>query len=54
MLHVKDGKGKKDRYVPLSDLLIRGIKTYLEAEQPLEWLFNSKRGTDHRSCRRRL
>lgn len=42
MLHVKDGKGKKDRYVPLADLLIRGIKTYLEAEQPLEWLFNSK------------
>ncbi|WP_339866537.1 tyrosine-type recombinase/integrase [uncultured Algoriphagus sp.] len=42
ILHVKDGKGKKDRYVPLADLLIRGIKTYLEAEQPLEWLFNSK------------
>ena len=42
MLHVKDGKGKKDRYVPLADLLIRGIKAYLEAEQPNEWVFNSK------------
>lgn len=42
VLHVKDGKGKKDRYVPLADILIRGIKSYLEAEQPIEWLFNSK------------
>jgi len=25
-LHVKDGKGRKDRYVPLSDHLIRGLK----------------------------
>ena len=41
MLHVKDGKGKKDRYVPLADLLIRGLKSYLEAEQPGEWVFNS-------------
>lgn len=42
VLHVKDGKGKKDRYVPLADILIRGLKAYLEAEQPIEWLFNSK------------
>jgi site-specific recombinase XerD len=42
MLHVKDGKGKNDRYVPLADILIRGLKNYLEAEQPNEWVFNSK------------
>jgi len=42
MLHVKDGKGKKDRYVPLADILIRGIILYLDAEQTNEWLFNSK------------
>ena len=42
MLHVKEGKGKKDRYVPLADILIRGLKSYLEAEQPNEWVFNSK------------
>ena len=39
--HVKDGKGKKDRYVPLADILIRGLKAYLEAEQPHIWVFNS-------------
>jgi len=41
-LHVRNGKGKKDRYVPLSDILIRGLKTYIEAEQPGTWLFNGK------------
>lgn len=41
-LHVRNGKGKKDRYVPLSPMLIRGLKTYMEAEQPQTWLFNGK------------
>jgi integrase/recombinase XerD len=41
-LHVKKGKGKKDRYVPLPDLLIRGLKTYISAEGPTTWLFNGK------------
>ncbi|WMJ75633.1 tyrosine-type recombinase/integrase [Cytophagaceae bacterium ABcell3] len=36
------GKGNKDRYVPLSDMLIRGLKTYIDAERPEEWLFNGK------------
>ena len=26
MLHVRQGKGKKDRYVPLSEILINGLK----------------------------
>ena len=42
LVHVRNGKGKKDRYVPLSDLLIRGLKSYMEAEQPRTWLFNGK------------
>ena len=42
LAHVRNGKGKKDRYVPLSDLLIRGLKSYIEAEQPQSWLFNGK------------
>ena len=41
-LHVVQGKGRKDRYVPLSDHLIRGLKKYILAEQPQEWLFNGK------------
>ncbi len=42
MLHVQLGKGKKDRYVPLSDILIRGLKNYISAESPQNWLFNGK------------
>jgi site-specific recombinase XerD len=42
MLHVRLGKGRKDRMVPLCDLLIRGIQQYLIAEQPEKWLFNGK------------
>jgi integrase/recombinase XerD len=42
MLHVQKGKCKKDRYVPLSHHLIRGLKKYIEAESPQEWLFNGK------------
>jgi integrase/recombinase XerD len=42
MLHVQQGKGKKDRYVPLSEHLIRGIKAYISAENPSDWLFNGQ------------
>ena len=41
-LRVVQGKGKKDRYVPLSEHLIRGLKVYLEAEKPTDWIFNGQ------------
>lgn len=41
-LHIKQGKNKKDRIVPLSAHLIRGIKKYLVAEQPSVYLFNGQ------------
>ena len=40
MLHIVRGKGRKDRYVPLPDMLIRGLKKYIKAETPVKWLFN--------------
>lgn len=39
-LHVRQGKGRKDRYVPLCDLLVRGLQEYLAVERPVKWLFN--------------
>jgi site-specific recombinase XerD len=42
MLHVREGKGRKDRYVPLSDHLIRGLKTYIKVDGPQGWLFNGQ------------
>ena len=41
-LHIVQGKGGKDRYVPLSEHLIRGIKKYLQTEKPQDWLFNGQ------------
>jgi integrase/recombinase XerD len=41
-LKVVQGKGKKDRYVPLSDHLIRGLKKYIETEKPQNFLFNGQ------------
>lgn len=49
MLHVRKGKGKKDRYVPLCDLLIKGLKAYITAERPDEWLFNGKQPVEGRA-----
>ena len=40
MLHIVQGKGKKDRYVPLSEHLIRGLKTFISIENPVQYLFN--------------
>ena len=40
MLHIVQGKGQKDRYVPLSEHLIRGLKTFISVENPDRYLFN--------------
>lgn len=34
------GKGRKDRYVPLSKHLCRGLRNYIDNEKPHRWLFN--------------
>lgn len=39
LLHIVQSKGKKDRYVPLSEHLIRGIKTYVAEAKPQKYLF---------------
>lgn len=39
---VKKQKGRQDRYVPLSDHLSRGLKKYIDSENPHIYLFNSQ------------
>jgi site-specific recombinase XerD len=46
MVHVRQGKGRKDRYVPLGQMLKRGMLQYLEVENPKGYLFTGK---DHSS-----
>ena len=39
LVHVVQSKGNKDRYLPLSEHLVRGIRTYISAECPKQYLF---------------
>lgn len=41
LLHIVQSKGNKDRYVPLSIHLIRGIQSYINAEHPRRFLFEA-------------
>lgn len=39
LIHIVQSKGNKDRYVPLSEHLIRGTKKYISAQHPKTYLF---------------
>ncbi|MFQ5930083.1 MAG: site-specific integrase [Acidobacteriota bacterium] len=39
VIRVQQGKGKKDRYVPLSPTLLKQLRKYWKAYQPQYWLF---------------
>ncbi len=41
-IHIRQSKYKKDRIVPLSDYMAKGLKKYLAVEHPDTWLFNGK------------
>ena len=48
MIHIRQTKYNKDRYVPLSEKMILGLNKYLEAYVPKDYLFNGKsRGTKY-------
>jgi integrase/recombinase XerD len=44
MLHVHQGKGKKDRILPMGTMLARGISKYIDAEKPQLYLFEGHDG----------
>jgi integrase/recombinase XerD len=46
LLHIVQSKGNKDRYVPLSDHLIRGIKKYISINHPAKYLFEGSGNPD--------
>lgn len=41
-IHIRKSKYKKDRIVPLSDVMAIGLQRYLKAEHPYVFLFNGK------------
>jgi len=59
VLHVRHGKGKKDRQVPLSPRLLEVLRDYWRRHRPTNWLFPGLKpgtalteGTVQRICRR--
>jgi site-specific recombinase XerD len=46
-LRVEQGKGRKDRVVPLSRKLLGQFEAYWRAEPPRLWLFANRTGTAH-------
>ena len=40
MIHIRQSKFNKDRYVPLSPLILQGLRKYVYACQPVDYLFN--------------
>jgi site-specific recombinase XerD len=40
MIHIRQSKYRKDRYVPLSPLILKGLRKYYYSCQPVEYLFN--------------
>lgn len=50
-IHIRQTKYKKDRIVPLSEVMAIGLKKYLKAENPYVWLFNGKQPESKYSMR---
>jgi integrase/recombinase XerD len=50
-IHIRQSKYKKDRIVPLSNYMAKGLKKYLAAENPHIWLFNGKEANGQYSVR---
>jgi len=42
-IHIRQGKGKKDRYVQLSVHLLKEIENYYHQSNPETWLFNGRK-----------
>ncbi len=44
VLHVRQGKGNKDRLAPLSLTLLMELREYYRTHRPVQWLFSTKAG----------
>ena len=51
VIHIRDGKGRKDRYVKLPQQLLKLLRLYWKSEHPQEWLFPSRRSKNRLTSR---
>jgi integrase/recombinase XerD len=49
LIKITGAKGKKDRYVPLSGVLLELLRSYYRKEKPAKWLFEGAGGTQYSS-----
>ena len=47
LIKIRGAKGKKDRYVPLSGVLLELLRNYYRKEKPSTWLFEGLGGTQY-------
>lgn len=47
LIHVRQGKGKKDRYVQLSEKILQGLRLYFKEYKPKDWLFEGPGGKQY-------
>jgi site-specific recombinase XerD len=51
MIHIRGGKGKKDRYTILSDVAGKLVRRYQELYKSREWVFEGQASQKHISIR---
>jgi integrase/recombinase XerD len=47
LIHVRQGKGKKDRYTVLSQIALEELRSYARKYRPDDWLFEGGNGEGH-------
>jgi integrase/recombinase XerD len=47
LIHLKQGKGKKDRYTVLSQIALDELRIYVKGYRPDDWLFQGRDGKGH-------
>jgi integrase/recombinase XerD len=51
LVHVKQGKGRKDRYTMLSEVALETLRSYAQKEKPTNWLFPGEQDSKHITIR---
>jgi len=51
LIHIRGGKGRKDRYTILSDAAMETLKEYTKEHKPQKWLFSGQRRSTHITVR---
>jgi len=47
LIHIKNGKGRKDRIVPLSQTVLNLLRNYYRQYRPIDYLFNGQNSTQY-------